>query len=287
MEAGPEERARANAPSAPRSGDQPPGAGDLLCTPQRAAELRAQLRDLPSWELTPRQLCDLEMLATGAFAPLSGFQGRAAAESVAATMRLPSRADGGGGELWPIPVTLDVTAAVAEAATRAGSLVLRDPEGLPLAVLAVEEGWEHDREREAEAVYGTLDPTHPGVAHLLHRTNNVSLGGRIEALQLPPHYDFVELRETPAQTRAAFAQLGWTRVVAFQTRNPMHRAHFELTQRAASERDAHLLIHPAVGMTRPGDLDHYTRVRCYQALLGRYPPGLARLALLPLAMRMA
>ena len=244
------------------------------------------MRDLPSWELTPRQLCDLEMLATGAFAPLVGFQRRAAAESVAATMRLPARA-GSGGELWPIPVTLDVTAATAEAAARAGSLVLRDPEGLPLAVLAVEEAWEHDREREAEAVYGTLDPTHPGVAHLLHRTNNVALGGAVEALQLPPHYDFVELREGPQETRAAFDRLGWKRVVAFQTRNPMHRAHFELTLRAARERDAHLLIHPAVGMTRPGDLDHYTRVRCYQALLGRYPEGLARLALLPLAMRMA
>src|SRR6185369_16124219 len=165
--------------------------------------------------------------------------GRAAAESVAATMRLPARADSSGGELWPIPVTLDVTAAVADAAAKAGSLVLRDPEGLPLAVLAVEEAWEHDREREAEAVYGTLDPTHPGVAHLLHRTNNVALGGAVEALQLPPHYDFVELREGPEETREAFARLGWTRVVAFQTRNPMHRAHFELTLRAARERDAH------------------------------------------------
>jgi sulfate adenylyltransferase len=278
---------REGAPAGAHSAGSTNGIGHLLCSPARAAELRARLRELPSWELTPRQLCDLEMLATGAFAPLAGFQGRAAAESVATTMRLPVREDGQGDELWPIPVTLDVTAEVAAAATQAGALALRDPEGLPLAVLAVEEAWEHDREREAEAVYGTLDPAHPGVAHLLHRTNNVSLGGPVEALQLPPHYDFVELRESPEQTRAAFARLGWTRVVAFQTRNPMHRAHFELTLRAAREREAHLLIHPAVGMTRPGDLDHYTRVRCYQALLGRYPPGLARLALLPLAMRMA
>jgi sulfate adenylyltransferase len=264
-----------------------PPPADLLCGAERAAELRERLRDLPSWELTPRQLCDLEMLASGAFSPLRGFQGRAAAEAVAATMRLPPAAGQAAGTLWPIPVTLDVTAAVAEAAARAGALALRDPEGLPLAVLQVEEAWEHDREREAEAVYGTLDPHHPGVHHLLQRTNNLSLGGRVEVLRLPPHYDFVELRETPAQTRAAFARSGWTRVVAFQTRNPMHRAHFELTSRAARDRDARLLIHPAVGMTRPGDLDHYTRVRCYQALLGRYPPGLARLALLPLAMRMA
>jgi sulfate adenylyltransferase len=268
----------------------PPHGGhlvDLHVTPARAGELRASLRELPSWDLTPRQFCDLEMIASGAFSPLTGFMGRAAAESVARTLRLPATNAAAEGLLWPIPITLDVAAATAEAATRAGALVLRDAEGLPLAVLRLAEAWEHDRRSEAELVYGTLDEAHPGVHHLLHRTNNVALGGALEVLQLPPHYDFVALRETPAQARAAFARLGWRRVVAFQTRNPMHRAHFELTHRAASEQGAHLLIHPAVGMTRPGDLDHYTRVRCYQALLGRYPAGLARLALLPLAMRMA
>ena len=273
------ERAAAGSPSAPLV--------DLLCGPERAAELRARLHDLPSWDLTPRQLCDLEMLASGAFSPLVGFQNRAAVESVTETLRLPATADQPQGTLWPIPITLDVTAEVAEASARAGALVLRDPEGLPLGVLAFEEAWDHDREGEAQAVYGTLDPVHPGVHHLLHRTNNVALAGPLEVLQLPPHYDFAELRETPLQTREAFARLGWRRVVAFQTRNPMHRAHFELTRRAAEEHGAALLIHPAVGMTRPGDLDHYTRVRCYQALLTRYPPELARLALLPLAMRMA
>ncbi len=239
----------------------------LVCAPARAAELRERLHELPSWDLTPRQLCDLEMLADGAFSPLTGFLGRAAAESVAATMRLPAAPGQGEGTLWPIPVTLDVTAATAEAATRAGALVLRDPEGLPLAVLAVVEAWEHDREREAGAVYGTLDPDHPGVHHLLHRTNNVSLAGPVEVLQLPPRYDFVELRETPRQTREAFARLGWTRVVAFQTRNPMHRAHFELTLRAAQQIGGGLLIHPVVGVTMPGDDDHFTRVRCYRALV--------------------
>ncbi len=260
---------------------------DLLCSPARAAALRVRLPDLPSWDLTPRQLCDLEMLATGAFTPLAGFQGRAAAESVVATMRLPPAPGEARGALWPIPVTLDVAPGTAAAAVRAGALVLRDPEGLPLAVLRYEEAWEHDREREAEAVYGTLDAAHPGVHHLLHRTNNVAVAGPLEALQLPPHYDFASLRETPRQSRDAFAGLGWRRVVAFQTRNPMHCAHFELTLRAAREQEASLLVHPVVGMTRPGDLDHYTRVRCYQALLHRYPAGLARLALLPLAMRMA
>ena len=256
---------------------------DLMAPAARAAELTASLRDLPSWELTPRQICDLEMLMNGAFAPLDGFLDRGATESVCERMRLPD------GTLWPLPVNLDVTAATAEAASRAGSLVLRDLEGLPLAVQRVAEVWEHDRPAEAERVYGTLDPTHPGVRHLLERTNNFAVGGSLEGLRMPPHYDFGELRETPAQTRSDFARRGWRRVVAFQTRNPIHRAHFELTVRAAGETGAGLLLHPVVGMTRPGDLDHYTRVRCYQALLGRYAEaGVgAKLALLPLAMRMA
>jgi sulfate adenylyltransferase len=255
----------------------------LLAAPARAAELAEALRDLPSWELTPRQICDLELLMNGAFAPLDGFLDRAATAAVCERMRLP------GGALWPLPVNLDVTSAVAESASRAGSLVLRDPEGLPLAVQRVAEVWEHDRPTEAEAVYGTLDPTHPGVHHLLHRTNNLAVGGPLEGLRMPPHYDFVELRETPAATRADIGRRGWQRVVAFQTRNPMHRAHFELTVRAAAAAGAGLLLHPVVGMTRPGDLDHYTRVRCYQALLPRYAAaGVdAKLALLPLAMRMA
>jgi sulfate adenylyltransferase len=191
------------------------------------------------------------------------------------------------GTLWPLPVNLDVTPKVAEAASAAGALVLRDAEGLPLAVQQVSEAWEHDRRGEAEAVYGTLDVAHPGVQHLLERTNNVALGGAVEGLRLPPHYDFTALRETPAQVRADFQRRGWRRVVAFQTRNPIHRAHFELTLRAMAETGADLLLHPVVGMTRPGDLDHFTRVRCYQALLGRYPAGAVKLSLLPLAMRMA
>ncbi|HVS03838.1 MAG TPA: bifunctional sulfate adenylyltransferase/adenylylsulfate kinase [Thermoanaerobaculia bacterium] len=262
----------------------PPHSGalvDLMAPPQRAEELRVLARDLPSWPLTPRQLCDLEMLLHGAFSPLDGFMGREAAESVCRDLRLPD------GTLWPIPVTLDVEPAVAEAASRHAALVLRDPEGLPLAVLQVEEAFAHDRAAEAEAVYGTLDRHHPGVAHLLDRTNNVAVGGRVEGLRTPPHYDFVALRETPQELRDDFSRRGWRRVLAFQTRNPMHRAHFELTLRAAAEQRASLLVHPVVGMTKPGDLDHYTRVRCYQALMGRYPAGTAKLSLLPLAMRMA
>jgi sulfate adenylyltransferase len=155
-----------------------------------------------------------------------------------------------------------------------------------LAVLQVSDLWPIDREAKAKAVYGTLDQKHPGVAHLFQRTNKVAVGGRLLGLQLPSQYDFVGLRIAPAELRRRFQSLGWRRIVAFQTRNPMHRAHFELTLRAARDLEANLLVHPVVGMTKPGDVDHYTRVRCYQRLLERYPRNTAMLALLPLAMRM-
>ena len=155
-----------------------------------------------------------------------------------------------------------------------------------VAVLDVEDVWQPDREAEAAAVFGTNSPEHPGVAHLLDRTQPWYVGGRLAAVQPVTHYDYRLLRHTPAELRAEFAKLGWTKVVAFQTRNPMHRAHQELTLRAAKEVEASLLIHPVVGLTKPGDVDHYTRVRCYQALLPRYPSRTAVLSLLPLAMRM-
>jgi sulfate adenylyltransferase len=166
-------------------------------------------------------------------------------------------------------------------------LGLRDPEGVLLAALHVEDVWTPDPVAHVEHVYGTQNPEHPGVAHILERTNKVAVGGRIEGVQMPPHYDFRRLRETPEDVRAWAARRGWRRIVAFQTRNPMHRAHYELTLRAAKELQANLLVHPVVGMTKPGDLDHYTRVRCYQALLERYPKPTVKLSLLNLAMRMA
>jgi len=254
---------------------------ELVVTPERAAELRAASRDWPSWDLTPRQSCDLELLLNGGFSPLTGFLSKAAYERVVTEMRLPD------GLLWPIPITLDVSEAFAEKVKPGAAVALRDPEGTMLAVLHVEDLWRPDREAEARGVFGTTDPVHPGVAQLLGRSGPVYLGGRVEGVELPPHYDFASLRHTPAQLRAQFAREGWTRVVAFQTRNPMHRAHYELAVRAAQETGAHLLIHPVVGATKPGDVDHYTRVRCYRAVLDRCPPGLARLSLLPLAMRMA
>ena len=253
---------------------------DPMVDTARARQIKDESRGWPSWDLTPRQLCDLELLLNGAFSPLRGFLGRADHESVCASMRLAD------GTLWPLPVLLDVGEAVAAGLAPGGKLALRDPEGVLLAALTVDEVWPLDREAVAQAAFGTLDRTHPGVAHLLDETHPVAVGGRLEGVQAPPHYDFVQLRHTPAELRAHFARLGWRRIVAFQTRNPLHRAHVELTQRAARDIEANLLIHPVVGMTKPGDVDHYTRVRCYQAVLARYPLHTVALSLLPLAMRM-
>ena len=253
---------------------------NLLADDARASELKDASRDWPSWDLTPRQLCDLELLLNGGFSPLTGFLTRQDYDRVVREMRLAD------GTLWPMPITLDVPEPFAEQVSAGGQVALRDGEGVMLAVLHVEDVWRPDRQVEAEAVFGSTHSEHPGVAHLLRQTHPVYLGGRVEGLGLPHHYDYRMLRKTPAEVRAEFGTRGWRRVVAFQTRNPMHRAHQELTLRAAKEAEASLLIHPVVGMTKPGDVDHYTRVRCYQALLPSYPRNTAMLSLLPLAMRM-
>ena len=261
----------------------PPHGGtlvDLRADDDRAAEIKAASRDWPSHDLTPRQLCDLELLLDGGFSPLAGFMTRRDYDRVCAEMRLAD------GALWPMPITLDVSEALAEALEPGANLALRDPEGVMLATLRVEEVWTPDRRAEAEAVFGAASPEHPGAAHLIERTQPCYVGGTLTGVQPVTHYDYRLLRHSPRELRAEFAKLGWTRVVAFQTRNPMHRAHQELTLRAAKEVEASLLIHPVVGMTKPGDVDHYTRVRCYQALLHRYPRKTALLSLLPLAMRM-
>jgi len=244
------------------------------------AELKSQSSDWRSWDLTPRQLCDLELLMNGGFSPLRGFMGKADYESVCSTMRLAD------GTLWPMPVVLDLPEELAVSLRPGERLALRDPEGVMLAALEVSEIWEPDREAEAKDVFATTSVEHPGVAHLLERSNPFYVGGLIEGVQAPAHYDFKALRLSPAEQRAEFARRGWNRIVAFQTRNPMHRAHVELTLRAAKQLEANLLIHPSVGMTKPGDVDHYTRVRCYQAVLEGYPMHTATLSLLPLAMRM-
>ncbi len=253
---------------------------NLIAQPERTNELKAHSREWPSWDLTQRQICDLELLMSGGFSPLRGFMTRADYEGVCQKMRLSS------GVLWPMPITLDVTEAFAKTLSAGSRIALRDPEGVMLAVLNVEEVWQPDRKAEAESVFGTTSVAHPGVDYVLNRSNPWYVGGTLEGLQAPSHYDFRSLRFTPAELRAELARLGWRRVVAFQTRNPMHRAHQELTFRAAKQVEANLLIHPSVGMTKPGDVDYFTRVRCYQLLISKYPQGTAKLSLLPLAMRM-
>src|SRR5262252_2500949 len=254
---------------------------DLKLAPENAAELKARSKDFPSWDLTNRQIRDLELLLSGGFSPLRGFMKREEYERVCHEMRLSN------GLVWPIPITLDVPEAFAKSLKPGSSKVaLRDSEGVMLAVLYVEDVWQPDLKAEAQAVFGTTSTVHPRVDYLLNRRNQWYLGGRVEGLQLPTHYDFRTLRLTPGDLRSEFIRMGWRRVVGFQTRNPMHRAHVELTFRAASQVEASLLIHPSVGMTRPGDVDYFTRVRCYQLLVSKYPRGTAKLPLLPLAMRM-
>jgi sulfate adenylyltransferase len=261
----------------------PPHGGalvNLFVDDARARELRSAAKDWPSWDMTARQLCDIELLLDGGFSPLRGFMTEHEYQSVCADMRLAD------GTLWPIPITLDVDAETAAALHVGSTLALRDLEGVMLAVLHVEDVYEPDRRAEAEQVFGTANTEHPGVDYLIRRANPWYIGGTVEGVTRPHHYDYSNRRLTPAQLRERFEQRGWSRVVAFQTRNPMHRAHQELTLRAARDSDAALLIHPVVGMTKPGDVDHFTRVRCYEALLEEYPDHLADLSLLPLAMRM-
>jgi sulfate adenylyltransferase len=262
----------------------PPHGGelvDLVATPSRTTELKAQSREYPSWDLSPRQTCDLELLLSGGFSPLRGFMTRSDYEGVCHNMRLKS------GVIWPMPITLDVTEAFAKSLKPGSSkIALRDPEGVMLAVLSVEDVWQPDRKAEAQAVFNSTSAAHPGADYAMNKSNPWYVGGSLEGLQMPSHYDFRALRLTPAELRAEFARLGWRRLVAFQTRNPMHRAHVELTFRAAKQIEANLLINPSVGMTKPGDVDYFTRVRCYQLLLSKFPTGTVKLSLLPLAMRM-
>ena len=254
---------------------------ELVAPDADAARLRERAARLPSWDLTRRQACDLELLMNGGFWPLTGFLGEADYDGVVEGMRLSS------GALWPIPVTLDVTEAFAAEAAPGGEIALRDQEGVILATMEVTDRWTPDREREARMVFGADDPAHPAVEQLRRAAGRVCLGGPVSGIQMPVHYDFRSRRFTPNELRAHFRKLGWRRIVAFQTRNPLHRAHQELTFRAAREVEANLLIHPVVGMTKPGDIDHFTRVRCYEAALDKYPPATTAMSLLNLAMRMA
>ncbi|MDZ7744512.1 MAG: bifunctional sulfate adenylyltransferase/adenylylsulfate kinase [Candidatus Saccharibacteria bacterium] len=253
---------------------------DLIAGDKKAAELKNKAQDYKSWDLTPRQICDTEMIINGAFSPLTGFMNQADYESVCSDMRLSDST------LWPIPITLDVSEEFGKSLKKGEKVALRDQEGVILAILEVGDVWQPDKAKEAEQVYGANDTAHPAVHHMHNEAHDMYVGGTLTGLELPSYYDFKELRNSPKELRTYFEKMGWTKVVAFQTRNPMHRAHVELTLRAAKQTEANLLIHPVVGMTKPGDIDHYTRVRIYKKLQERYPASTAMISLLPLAMRM-
>ena len=241
---------------------------------------KAEANTLASHTLTPRQICDIELLLNGAFAPLKGFMTQEDYDGVVSDMRTSD------GTLWPMPITLDVDKAFADANPVGTRIALRDQEGVVIAIMTVESSWQPNKALEAEKVFGANDDAHPAVHYLHNIAGDHYIGGRLEGIEAPVHYDFRAQRHSPNELRALFEKWGWKRVVAFQTRNPLHRAHQELTLRAARQAQANLLIQPIVGMTKPGDVDHYTRVRCYQAILESYPDQTTTMSLLGLAMRM-
>lgn len=252
----------------------------LLADDKVQQQYQDKLASMVSWDLTHRQVCDLELLIEGGFSPLTGFMSQADYDSVLHNMRLQD------GTLWPMPLNLDVGQDFAERVAVGDEIALRDQEGVALAVLQISDKWQPNKLQEAKAVFDTTNQHHPTVNYLINKAGDVYLGGKVIGLAKPPHYDYPHLRYSPSELREEFKRRGWQRVVAFQTRNPMHRAHQELTLRAAKQVEANLLIHPVVGMTKPGDIDHYTRVRCYEKILQRYPEQTTMLSLLPLAMRM-
>ena len=252
---------------------------DLLTPAEELPDLKAQASELPTLRISERSVCDLELLATGAFSPLETFMGEEDYRRVLAEMRMKD------GHLFPIPITLPVDPVPHIGLDQ--QIALCNAKNELLAVMTIEEIYEWDLREAAESVFKSQDVRHPLVAEM-HRWGKLHLSGRLQILQLPQHYDFQDIRLTAQQTRQRLAQLNCNNVVAFQTRNPLHRVHEELIKRATEESDGTLLLHPVVGMTKPGDVDHYTRVRTYRALAAHYDdPERVLLALLPLAMRMA
>ena len=254
---------------------------NLMVDEERAVVLKEIALDLSDITLNGRQLCDLELMATGVFSPLDGFMTRPDYESVLDRMRLQSDV------LWPIPVCLGISDIQARALEAGQSVTLRDQEGFLLAIMHIEDIWPVDRKKEASLVYGTTDKNHQGVEYLFNKEGDHYIGGKIEVLSLPLHFDFKQLRMTPLEIRNIYRKLGWQRVVGFQTRNPIQRPQLEMTVAAMRQARANLLILPVTGMTKPDDFDHYTRVRCYRAVTRHYPPDSFVLNLLPLSMRLS
>ena len=254
---------------------------ELFAPTKDLKKLKIEAANLVSWDLTQRQCCDLELLMNGGFYPLNGFLNEKDYFSVLENMRMADNS------LWPIPINLDVSKIFAKDLKINQKISLRDPEGVILAILEISDIYTPNKEKEAELVFGTNDIAHPSVNYLHNKAGDVYLGGQIIGIQPVVHYDFRAIRDTPNELRSFFHKVGWDRIVAFQTRNPLHRAHQELTFKAAKEAQANLLIHPVVGMGKPGDIDHFTRVRCYEAVINQYPATTTSMSLLNLAMRMA
>ena len=262
-----------------KSPDNPDGV--LLVDEARAEALKKRSLGFKSITLSKRQICDLELLLCGGFDPLQSFLDKASYDSVVDNLRLPD------GRLWPIPIVLDVDEAFAESLEPGDQIALRDAEGFMPAVLTFSESWRPDKQREARAVYGTDSSDHPGVNYLYNETGDTYISGALGGIQMLRHHDFETLWNTPEEMRRLFDKMGWRRVVAFQTSSPMHRLHRELILSVAKAQEAHILLHPTVGVSKPGDLRYYARVHCYEAIRRHFPLNMAALSLLPLAMRMA
>ncbi len=254
----------------------------LLVHFRRAEDLKKEALKYPYIDLNKRQLCDLELLLNRAFYPLEGYLNQADYLSVLNHLRLADNT------VWPIPICLDVPEKTAKGLSPGQKVAINDEEGFMLAVLTVGDIWQPDKKREALAVYGTDDPTaHPGVRHLLQQTGGCYIGGSLEGLHLPQHYDFKEVRLTPAETSRRFTQNGWRRVMGFHTDEYLHCAHREMVLHAAREANATILLQPVVGLDHPGNIDHYTHVRCYEEIVKKFPNNMAMLSLIAMAYRWA
>ncbi len=254
---------------------------DLYLPAGKRPEAQSQAKELRSWDLTDRQICDIELLLNGGFSPLTGFLGKEDYQSVCASMRLAD------GALWPMPVTLDVSAGFGADTAEGDTIALRDVEGVLIALLDVSDVWEPDKDKEAELVFGSNDQSHPSVHYLHNVAGPVYVGGVLRGVEAPMHYDFGQHRNTPNEMRALFAKWGWYKVLGFHTRAPVFNAQRDLILSAAKEVQANVLLQPAVGLTEPGDIDRFTRMQCYSAMLEHLPEQTTFLSLSPMAMRLA
>ena len=245
------------------------------------AEYSELSNNISSLTLSLKQQCDLEMISNGAFSPLSTFNNQKDYEEILLKNKLSN------GLVWPIPIVLDVPDQFLKSLDKNEYISLRNTEGFLLAILKVKEFWAPNKKEEANLVFKSNDLNHPGVDYLFNHTNNNYISGELVPIQENKYFDFTHLRKSPQEVRDFFRLNNWKDVIAFQTRNPMHRAHYELTKLAMDEHNSKLLIHPVIGMSKPGDIDHFTRVKCYQHIIKYYPENSVELSLINLAMRMA